>query len=44
MEVLLAVGADQKDEHLKKKLELANEQEEKEEGDDEDNVGDDNEE
>ena len=44
MEVLLAVRADQKDERLKKKLELANEQEENEEGDDEDSVGDDNEE
>ena len=32
-EVLVAVRADQKDERLKKKLELANEQEENEEGD-----------
>ena len=44
MEVLLAVRADQKDEHLKKKLELANEQEENEEGNKEDSVGNDNEE
>ena len=33
MEALVAVRADQKDERLKKKLELANEQEENEEGD-----------
>ena len=43
MEALVAVRADQKDERLKKKLELANEQEENEEGYDEDSVGDDNE-
>ena len=43
MEALVAVRADQKDERLKKKLELANEQEENEEGDDEYSVGDDNE-
>ena len=43
MEALVAVSADQKDERLKKKLELANEQEENEEGYDEDSVGDDNE-
>ena len=44
MEALVAVSADQKDEHLKKKLELANEQEENEEGNKEDSVGNDNEE
>ena len=43
MEAIVAVRADQKDDHLKKELELANEQEENEEGDDEDSVGDDNE-
>ena len=43
MEALVAVSADHKDERLKKKLELANEQEENEEGDDEDSVGNDNE-
>jgi hypothetical protein len=44
MEALVAVRADQKDERLKKKLELANKQEENEEGGGEDSVGDDNEE
>ncbi len=44
MEALVAVSADQKDERLKKKLELANEQEENEEGDEEDSAGNDNEE
>jgi len=44
MEALVAVRADQKDEHLKKKLELANEQEENEEGGGKDSVGNDNEE
>jgi hypothetical protein len=44
MEALVAVRADQKDERLKKKLELANEQEENEEGGGKDSVGDDNEE
>ena len=44
MEALVAVRADQKDEHLKKKLELANKQEEHEEGGGKDSVGDDNEE
>ena len=41
-EVLVAVRADQKDERLKKKLELANKQEEHEEGGGEDSVDDDN--
>ena len=40
MEAIVAVRADQKDERLKKKLQMADEQEENEEGND--SVGDDN--
>ena len=42
MEAIVAVRADQKDERLKTKLQMADEQEEIEEGND--SVGDDNEE
>ena len=42
MEAIVAVRADQKDERLKKKLQMADEQEENEEGND--SQGDDNEE